>query len=96
MGLDDMAPNDLANLMTVGGAALCSLLFAGMAKGFPSGKHEENTRNQQSQAQHDDETGGAGAKPKAPKPLARVTRYTYIPTGNEQDSHKPSSMSRTF
>ena len=27
MGLDDMAPNDLANLMTVGGAALCSLLM---------------------------------------------------------------------
>ena len=27
MGLDDMAPNDLANLMTVGGAALCSLMM---------------------------------------------------------------------
>ena len=27
MGLDDMAPNDLANLMTVGDAALCSLLM---------------------------------------------------------------------
>ena len=27
MGLNDMAPNDLANLMTVGGAALCSLLM---------------------------------------------------------------------
>jgi len=26
-GLNDMAPNDLANLMTVGGAALCSLLM---------------------------------------------------------------------
>ena len=26
-GLSDMAPNDLANLMTVGGAALCSLLM---------------------------------------------------------------------
>ena len=27
MGLDDMAPNDLANLMTVGGTALYSLLM---------------------------------------------------------------------
>ena len=27
MGLDNMAPNDLANLMTVGGAALCSLMM---------------------------------------------------------------------
>ena len=27
MGLGDMQPNDLANLMTVGGAALCSLLM---------------------------------------------------------------------
>ena len=27
MGLGNMEPNDLANLMTVGGAALCSLLM---------------------------------------------------------------------
>ena len=27
MGLDNMAPNDLAHLMNVGGAALCSLLM---------------------------------------------------------------------
>ena len=27
MGLDNMAPNDLANLMTVGGAALCSFMM---------------------------------------------------------------------
>ena len=68
-------------------AALVSLLFAGTAMGLTSGKHEENTRNQQSNAQHEDETGGAGAKPKAPKPLTRVSRYTFIPTGDEQDSH---------
>ena len=68
-------------------AALVSLLFAGTAMGMPSGKHEENTRNQQSHQQHDDDTGGAGAKSKAPKPLSRVSRYTFIPTGDEQDSH---------
>eukprot|EP01048_Picozoa_sp_COSAG05_P029851 COSAG05_NODE_10048_length_586_cov_0.944559_1_plen_69_part_10 len=27
MGLGDMEPNDLANLLTVGGAAMCSLMM---------------------------------------------------------------------
>lgn len=65
-------------------AALVSLLFAGTAMGLMSGKHEEITRNQQSQAKQDDQTSGEGGRH---KPLSRVTRYTYIPTTNEQDSH---------
>ncbi|MGZ0214224.1 MAG: hypothetical protein ACKVI4_17230, partial [Actinomycetales bacterium] len=76
-------------------AALCSLLFAGTAMGIPSGRHEENDRQQaeeQAAAQGDapggggGAGGGAGAKSKA-RPLSRVTRYTYVPSDRDSDSH---------
>lgn len=76
-------------------AALCSMLFAGTAMGIPSGRHEENDRQQaeeQAAAQADapggggGAAGGAGAKAKS-KPLSRVTRYTYVPSDRDSDSH---------
>jgi len=73
-------------------AALVSLLFAGTAMGIPSGRHEENDRQQaedQGNAQQDTAAGhggGAGGKAKS-KPLARVTRYTYVPHGRDGDSY---------
>jgi hypothetical protein len=69
-------------------AALVSLMFAGTAMGLPSGKHEEQERNQQSANQQDEDAqGGAGAKDKGSKPLTRVQRYTYIPGIDQQDSY---------
>ena len=69
-------------------AALVSLLFAGTAMGLVSGKHEEKTRSQHQEAadQADAAAGGAGKKKATPQ-LSHVSRYTYIPAADEQDSH---------
>ena len=71
-------------------AALCSLLFAGMAKGLPSGKHEEKIRDEQqaaaAAAAAEARGGSGGGKASAPKPFSKCERYTYIPHDNESDS----------